>query len=36
LRRVESLAQALSALSSEDREKLRELIDHLEKVIRNL
>jgi DNA-binding MarR family transcriptional regulator len=36
LRRVESLAQALSALSKEDREKLRELIDHLEKVIRNL
>ena len=35
-RRVESLAQALSALSNEDREKLRELIDHLEKVIRNL
>jgi DNA-binding MarR family transcriptional regulator len=36
LRRVESLAEALSALSTEDREKLRELIDHLEKVIRNL
>ena len=35
-RRVESLAQALSALSSEDREKLRELIGHLEKVIRQL
>jgi len=35
-RRVESLAQALSVLSTEDREKLRELIDHLEKVIRNL
>ena len=35
-RRVESLAQALSALSTEDREKLRELIEHLEKVIRNL
>jgi DNA-binding MarR family transcriptional regulator len=36
LRRVESLAEALSALSTEDRKKLRELIDHLEKVIRNL
>jgi len=35
-RRVESLAHALSSLSSEDREKLRELIAHLEKVIRNL
>ena len=35
-RRVESLAQALSSLSSEDREKLRESIDHLEKVIRHL
>jgi DNA-binding MarR family transcriptional regulator len=35
-RRVESLAQALSSLSSEDRERLRELIDHLEKVIRYL
>jgi DNA-binding MarR family transcriptional regulator len=35
-RRVESLAQALSSLSREDREKLRELIDHLEKVIRHL
>src|SRR5260370_39618076 len=35
-RRVESLAHALSSLSNEDREKLRELIDHLEKVIRNL
>jgi DNA-binding MarR family transcriptional regulator len=36
LRRVESLAQALSSFSNEDREKLRALIDHLEKVIRNL
>jgi DNA-binding MarR family transcriptional regulator len=36
LRRVESLAQALSALSPEDRVKLSELINHLEKVIRNL
>jgi DNA-binding MarR family transcriptional regulator len=36
LRRVESLAQALSALSNEDRERLRELIVQLEKVIRNL
>jgi DNA-binding MarR family transcriptional regulator len=35
-RRVESLARALSALSNEDREKLRELLDHLEKVIRHL
>src|SRR6266851_5005967 len=35
-RRVESLAQALSALSHEDREKLRELIEHLEKVIQKL
>jgi len=35
-RRVESLAQALSSLSNEDKEKLRELIEHLEKVIRNL
>jgi DNA-binding MarR family transcriptional regulator len=35
-RRVESLAQALGALSNEDREKLQELIEHLEKVIRNL
>jgi DNA-binding MarR family transcriptional regulator len=35
-RRVESLAQSLSSLSSEDREKLRESISHLEKVIRNL
>ncbi len=35
-RRVESLAQALSSLSNEDREKLRELIEHLENVIRNL
>jgi DNA-binding MarR family transcriptional regulator len=35
-RRVESLAQALSSLSKEDREKLRELLGHLEKVIRNL
>jgi DNA-binding MarR family transcriptional regulator len=35
-RRVESLAQALSSLSSEDREKLRVSIDHLEKVIRSL
>ena len=33
-RRVQSLAQALSVFSSEDREKLHELIDHLEKVIR--
>src|SRR5882724_6090049 len=36
LRRVDSLAQALSSLSSEDREKLSGLIDHLEKVIRHL
>jgi DNA-binding MarR family transcriptional regulator len=36
LRRVESLAEALAAFSAEDREKLRALIDHLEKVIRNL
>jgi len=35
-RRVELLAQALSSLSNEDREKLRELLGHLEKVIRNL
>ncbi len=35
-RRVESLAQALSVLSTEDREKLRELIEHLERVIRIL
>ncbi len=35
-RRVDSLAQALSSLSSGDREKLRELIDHLDKVIRHL
>jgi DNA-binding MarR family transcriptional regulator len=35
-RRVESLAQALSALAHEDREKLRELIEHLEKVIQKL
>ncbi|SRR5258707_9201456 len=35
-RRVESLARALSFLSSEDRGKLRELIEHLEKVIRHL
>jgi DNA-binding MarR family transcriptional regulator len=35
-RRVESLAQALSSLSNEDREKLAELLGHLEKVIRNL
>ncbi|SRR5713226_7056236 len=35
-RRVESLAHALSFLSNEDRGKLRELIEHLEKVIRNL
>src|SRR5438309_4281826 len=34
LRRVESLAQALSALSNEDRQKLRDLIEHLEKVMR--
>jgi DNA-binding MarR family transcriptional regulator len=36
LRRVESLAHAVSALSGEDRQKLGELIGHLEKVIRNL
>jgi len=36
LRRVESLADALAALSDEDRKKLRELIGHLEKIIRNL
>src|SRR6267378_7459266 len=35
-RRVESLAQALASLSNEDRERLRESIEHLEKVIRNL
>ncbi len=35
-RRVESLAKALASLSNEDRAKLRELIVHLEKVIRNL
>src|SRR6267378_6182114 len=35
-RRVESLAKALSVFSSEDRKKLHELIDHLEKVIRQL
>src|SRR6266478_4452928 len=35
-RRVESLAEALSSLSKEDGEKLREWIEHLEKVIRNL
>src|SRR5216684_4019419 len=35
-RRVDSLAQALSSLSGEDREKLCELINHLEKVIRHL
>jgi len=33
---VQSLAQALSVFSSEDRKKLHELIDHLEKVIRQL
>jgi len=36
LRRVESLAQALSSLSSEDRGKLSALIDQLEIVIRHL
>jgi DNA-binding MarR family transcriptional regulator len=35
-RRVESLAHALSSLSHEDREKLHELIEHLEKVIQRL
>ena len=35
-RRVESLAQALSSFSKEDREKLRETIEHLEMVIRIL
>ena len=35
-RRVESLARALSTLSSEDRDKLSVLIGHLEKVIRHL
>jgi DNA-binding MarR family transcriptional regulator len=35
-RRVESLAQALASLSNQNRGKLRELIAHLEKVIRNL
>jgi DNA-binding MarR family transcriptional regulator len=35
-RRVRSLAEALSSLSSEDRGKVRRLIKHLEKVIRNL
>ena len=36
MRRVESLAMALSALSLEERDRLREWIEHLEKVIRNL
>jgi DNA-binding MarR family transcriptional regulator len=36
LRRVESLAQAVSRLPRKDREKLDELIAQLEKVIRNL
>src|SRR5260370_59962 len=35
-RRVESLAQALSYLSNEDREGVRKSIQHLEKVIGNL
>ena len=35
-RHVESLGHALFSLSNEDREKLRELIERLEKVIRNL
>jgi DNA-binding MarR family transcriptional regulator len=35
-RRVESLAQALSALSNEEQDKLSALIGHLEKVIRHL
>ncbi len=35
-RRVESLAHALSPLSHDGREKLRELIEHLEKVIQKL
>jgi DNA-binding MarR family transcriptional regulator len=35
-RRVESLAKALSSLSNEGREKLRESIDHLEEVIRRV
>src|SRR5690349_1207418 len=35
-RRVEWLAEALSSLSNEDRAKLRELLGHLEKVIRSL
>jgi DNA-binding MarR family transcriptional regulator len=35
-RRVESLAQTLSSLSSEDQEKLRALVGHLEKVIKHL
>jgi DNA-binding MarR family transcriptional regulator len=36
LRRVESLAHAVSSLSNEDRERLGGIIEVLEKVIRNL
>jgi DNA-binding MarR family transcriptional regulator len=36
LRRVESLARAVSSLSNEDREQLGGIIEVLEKVIRNL
>jgi DNA-binding MarR family transcriptional regulator len=35
-RRVESLAHAVSSLSNEDREKLGEIVELLEKVIRDL
>ena len=35
-RRVESLAQALHTLSEEELEKMRELLPHLEKIIRKL
>src|SRR5882672_3828281 len=35
-RRVESLAHAVSAFSEQEQQQLRELIDHLEKVIRRL
>ena len=35
-RRVESLAQALHALSEEELERMRELLPHLERIIRNL
>jgi DNA-binding MarR family transcriptional regulator len=35
-RRVESLAQALQALSEEELERMRELLPHLERIIRKL